>query len=211
MLNFLKEVFIELDEDRAIVIAQRCLVAGYNKQNVIKTLNEALTIIGRKYENREYMLSDLMMAGILYDQIINMSEFDLSHDIKKDVASGMIILGTVESDIHDIGKSIFKNLAIASGFDVIDLGTDVSPKKFLENIIKYRPDILAISAILTTTIKYIKETTYLLTVNGIRDNIRVIVGGGFVNDTMRKFVGADAFSNDALNGVDICKEWVNGK
>ncbi|MFZ7133135.1 MAG: cobalamin B12-binding domain-containing protein [Eubacteriales bacterium] len=211
MLNLLKKVFIDLDEDRAIIIAKRCLAAGYNKQDVIKALNEALAAIGYKYECKEYILSDLMMAGIIYEQIINMSEFDISQDIQKNIVSGLILLGTIESDIHDLGKSIFKNLAITSGFNVIDLGTDISPEEFFINIGKYKPDILAISSILTTTIPYIKETTQILTKNSLRDKVKIIIGGGIVNEVMCNFVGADAFSNDALNGVKICRSWVDGK
>lgn len=166
-------------------------------------------IIGKKYENDEYTLTDLMMAGILFQDIINMKEFDIAFDVNSYVQEGTIILGTVKTDIHDIGKSMFKSVALASGFKIVDLGVDVSPETFCKAVKSGEKCILALSAVLTTTIQYLRETVDELIKHDLRKNVKIIIGGSLVSEEICRYIGADAFSINALDGVNICKTWVN--
>ena len=211
MLTLLKEMFVNLDEDSVMSIAPRCLSAGFSKQDILTTLNKALEEIGQLYSDDKYTLSDLMMAGIIYEQVVNLAEFDISRDIEKSVSLGSILLGTIEGDIHDLGKSIFKSAAIATGFDVMDLGVDVKPEVFCNYVKTYKPDILAMSVILATSINYMKETIAKLSEEGLRDSLKIILGGSIVTQQVCDMVGADAYALNVLDGVDICKGWIDEK
>lgn len=208
MLALLKEMFISLDEDNVISLIPRCIASGCEHTDIFDTLNQAMTEIGAMYSNGVYTLSDLMMAGIIYDEVMKMPEFDISDKVIKCSSVGTILLGTIESDIHDLGKSIFKSAATAAGFDVIDVGIDVSPDVFCENVAKYHPDILAISAIMTTTLTYIQELIEKLEKTGLRSGVKIIIGGiGGVSEVYRK-IGADGFAENAFKGVEICRGWI---
>lgn len=209
MIELLKSLFVALDEDKVMSLAQRCVKANINKYLVITALNDALKIIGEKFERGEYTLSDLMMAGIIYEEVMSISEFDLSKEIKRNYNSGLIVLGTIESDMHDIGKSMFKNVAGASGFNVIDLGVNVSSEVFCEKIKKYKPDILGISAVLSTTIEFLYKTIEKIKQENLKDTLKIIIGGNMADDEICKLIGADACTNNALQGVEICKKWVS--
>ena len=209
MVDLLKSVFVALDEERLMILIQRCLKAKVSKYDIIAALNEALGIIGTKFEQGEYTLSDLMMAGIMYEQITNMKEMDVLRDLGSFSVSGTILLGTVQSDMHDIGKSMFRSAAGAFGFSVIDLGVDVSPEVFAERIRKYRPDILGISAVLTSALSYLKKTVDFLKEEGLRDSVKIIIGGNIADDTICSYIGADAYAVSAIDGVEICKKWVS--
>lgn len=211
MIELLKQLFVSLDEDKVINIALRCLSAGFTKNQIISALNNALEEIGIMYSDSIYTLSDLMMAGIMYEEIISRPEFDISCDIEKSVSIGTIILGTIENDIHDIGKSIFKSASVAAGFEVVDAGVDVLPEVFCDFVKTYKPDILAISSILTTTIPHIQKTIDLLKKENLRDNTKIIIGGSIMTSDICDYVGADAFTTNALDGLEICKQWMDNK
>lgn len=169
-------------------------------------IRKGLDKVGKKYEGGEYFLSELMYAGSLVEDTFELVEPQLSEDeIRK---MGTIVLGTVRNDIHDIGKNIFLMLARAEGFNVIDLGTDVEPKTFLQNVKKHDADIVGMSCLLTTTVQEMKTVVDLFKEEGIRKRVKVIIGGNAVNDEIGEEVGADHAALQAVNGVEICKQWV---
>ncbi|WP_392885531.1 B12-binding domain-containing protein [Eubacterium limosum] len=210
MLEALVSFFIELDEDKVIITIQRLIKAGIEKKKVVEALNKALDIIGKKYETGEYTLSDLMMAGILYEQIMEMDCIDISKSIEKTaLKNGMIVIGTIESDMHDIGKSLFKSVASTSGFKVVDLGVNVKPEIFCQKIKELNPDIVGISAVLTGAISHLRKAIDAITQEGLRDQVKIIIGGSVVDAAVCKEVGADGFTDDAIQGVEICQKWMN--
>lgn len=210
MLEALVSFFVELDEDKVIITIQRLIKAGIEKKKVVEALNKALDIIGKKYETGEYTLSDLMMAGILYEQIMEMDCIDISKSIEKTaLKNGMIVIGTIESDMHDIGKSLFKSVASTSGFKVVDLGVNVKPEIFCQKIKELNPDIVGISAVLTGAISHLRKAIDAITQEGLRDQVKIIIGGSVVDATVCKEVGADGFTDDAIQGVEICQKWMN--
>ncbi|MEM2178634.1 MAG: cobalamin-dependent protein [Candidatus Methanomethylicia archaeon] len=171
-----------------------------------KGLRKGLEEVGKRYEGGEYFLSELLFAATLMNDAMGV----LSPYLKKEKIEkiGKIVLGTVRGDIHDIGKNIFKMFAEASGFEVYDLGVDVEPEKFIEKIKETNSEILALSALLTTTLNEMKIVIDMLIKNGIREKVKVLLGGNAVTKEFAKEIGADAAALDAIEGIEICKKWV---
>lgn len=211
MIDQLIEAFVELDEALVKKLTKRAIRSGIKPYKIIEAVNFALREIGKGFETGEATLSDLMMSGILYEQIINLKEMHLYDLIEQTNVSGTILLGTIESDIHDIGKSIFKSGAIISGFKVMDIGVDVSSEIFVRNIIKYQPDILGISVVLTNAVEYIRRTIDRIEREGLRQNLKIILGGSFIDDEIMAFCGADGYANNILDGVKLCQKWMEEK
>lgn len=211
MIDQLIAAFVELDEKLVIKLTKRALRSGIGPIEIIDAVNVALGKIGKGFETGEATLSDLMMSGILYEQIINAKEMLLYDQIEQTNSSGVILLGTIETDIHDIGKSIFKSGAIISGFKIIDLGVDISSDIFVKNIIKYQPDILGISVVLTNAVSYIKTTIEAIEKEGLRQNLKIILGGSFIDDQIVKYCNADGYANNILDGVGLCQKWMEEK
>ena len=124
---------------------------------------------------------------------------------------GKVVIGTVKGDIHDIGKNIVTFMLDVNGFDVLDLGVDVSPQKFVEAIQDFKPQVVGLSGFLALAYDAMKETIEAIKKAGLRDKVKVMVGGGQVSDEVRKYTGADAYGKDAMAGVSLAKEWVGAK
>lgn len=171
-----------------------------------KGLRKGLEEVGKRYEAGEYFLSELLFSALLMNDAMEV----LSPYLKKEKIEkiGKIVLGTVRGDIHDIGKNIFKMFAEASGFEVYDLGVDVEPENFINKIKETNAEILALSALLTTTLNEMKTVIDMLIKNGIREKVKVLLGGNAVTKEFAKEIGADAAALDAIEGVEICKKWV---
>jgi len=168
-------------------------------------IRRGLEIVGQKYEGGEYFLSELLYAGSLVTDL-----FEMLKPLMKNQPfqlKGMIVLGTVRGDIHDIGKNIFKMLADSTGFDVHDLGVDVEPTAFVDEIKKSRSQILGLSALLTTALAEMKNTMDTLGASGVRGGLRVLLGGNAVEKEFGSEIGADAAALDAVEGLEICKTW----
>lgn len=170
-------------------------------------LRRGLEEVGRKYENGEYFLSELLYAASLMDDALQILKPHLKN--QKMEREGVIVLGTVRGDIHDIGKNIFRMFAQASGFEVYDLGVDVEPEKFIEKLVQTKANMLALSALLTTTRNEMKIIVDMLVKKGIRNEVKVLLGGNAVTKEFAKEIGADAAALDAVEGVEICKRWVS--
>jgi len=208
MLDFLEESFINLDEELSIKLIKRCINAGYQPADIIVRINNALNHIGKEFETGEITLSDLMMSGLIYEEVLSMKEMQIQKNSVSSNYKGTILLGTIETDIHDIGKTLFKSGAILSGFKVIDIGVNVSAEIFLKNIIKYQPSILAISIILTSAIDYLKNTIEKIEQEGLRNNLKIIVGGNAIDAEVNEYVKADGYTTNINEGVRMCEEWI---
>lgn len=199
-----------LDLEHVKSIVQEALDAGIPPYEIAaKGLGKGMDIVGKRYENHEYFLPELVVAGeVMY------AGLDVVKPLlkgKKDESRGVIVAGTVEGDIHDIGKNLFVTLATAAGFEVYDLGSDVSPKKFVEKVKEVNANVLGVSALITTTMDKMKNVIDELEKIGIRDKVKVIVGGAPLTEGFAKKIGADAFAPDALDGVRLCRQWIEQK
>lgn len=170
-----------------------------------KGLRKGLDEVGRRYEAGEYFLSELLFGASMMDEAMKILAPQLR--AQKLERKGQVVLGTVRGDIHDIGKNIFKMFAEGAGFEVHDLGVDVSPDDFVRTAIEKNPDVLGLSALLTTTTPEMKIVIDDLQKAGIRGKVKVLLGGNAVTNQFGEEIGADAVALDAVQGVDFCKEW----
>lgn len=209
MIDTIIDLFINFDEERLLITIERALKAGIEKQEIINAVNAAMDIIKKKYGDEELTISDLMMASLLYERVMELKCIsDAMHSKPQNEKQYRILLLTIESDLHDIGKSIFKNIAIASGFDVIDLGVDIKPEMICEKIKEYQPDIVGISIILTNAAAYLKKAMELIKKENLRNGIKIIIGGSAIDTAACKAIEADAFTDDAGQGIEICQNWM---
>jgi 5-methyltetrahydrofolate--homocysteine methyltransferase len=170
-------------------------------------LRKGLEEVGKRYESGEYFLSELLFSASLVNEVMLILEPHLKEVKPKKL--GSIVLGTVKGDIHDIGKNIFKMFAQASGFEVYDLGVDVDVQKFIEKLEQTEAEILALSALLTTTRNYMKVVIDAIIQKGMRKNLKILLGGNAVDKKFAEEIGADAAAIDAIEGIEICKRWIS--
>lgn len=197
---------VELNEEKLLKILDERLRLGDNPVDIINDVKKAAEIIGNKYESGEYFVADLIVAGEVMKKVMEKLKPLLGKVVAK--KKGRIVVGTVEGDIHDIGKNLFIILAEAAGFEVIDLGVDVPSSKFVRAVKEHNPDVLAMSCLLTLGIENMKKTVEALNKAGLRDRVKVIIGGSPITAEISKYIEADAYATDALEGVKICLTWV---
>ena len=199
---------IEMDIRNAKGACKKAIAEGIDPYEFIEmAITKALTIIGNKFENEEFFLPELFMAAEIVKKSMKILEPHIKSSEKKKNL-GKVVIGTAKSDMHDIGKNIMSFFLEAEGFEVIDLGVDVSPEKFVETVRKEKPDILAISALITLTMPEVSNTMKALEDANIRNEVKVIVGGAPITQEFIEDIGADALAVNAIDGVKKCKRWV---
>ena len=171
-----------------------------------KAVRPGMTIVGQKYEAGEYFLAELLYAGSLVTDLLKILEPAMKS--QQLTSKGVIVLGTVRGDVHDIGKNIFKTLAEGSGFEVHDLSVDVDPTSFTDETAKNNPDIVALSALLTTSLAEMKNTVHSLTARTSENKPKIILGGNAVTKGFADEIGAHA-AIDAVEGIELCKRWTS--
>lgn len=181
---------------------QECLAA-------LGAAQEGMGVVGKYYEQGEYYIGDLIFAGEILSGAVNILSQILEGESHE--KTGTIVIGTVQGDLHDIGKKIFSRIAEISGFEIYDLGIDVPASEFVRKAKEVNADIVGLSGILTMAIKEMQFVVEELVNEGIRNDLKVIIGGNCVNDEVCKFVGADAATKNAASGVEICRKWMEEK
>jgi methanogenic corrinoid protein MtbC1 len=169
-------------------------------------LRAGLQQVGTKYEAGEYFLAELLFAATILDEVMEVIRPRLDKDAIK--RSGTVLLGTVRGDMHDIGKNVFKMMAEAAGFRVVDLNVDVDPEVFVEESKTVRPHVLGLSCLLTTALPETKVVVEMLSQSGIRNELHVLLGGNAVTKEFARDIGADAAALNAVEGVDLCRKTV---
>lgn len=200
---------IDLDDDLTVKLVREKLAGNAEPQDVLAALTKGMNEVGRKYTEKEYFLSDLVMAGEVFKQAMVEIQPRLAADDTKKL--GTVVIGTVQGDLHDIGKNIMAALLQNNGFRVIDLGVDVPPAKFVETVVSNNADILAMSGILTLAVDPMRETVGMLKDKGLRDKVKVMIGGLPIDEMWVKEVGADAGTDDAFEGLTIIKNHMGVK
>ncbi len=201
----------QLNEEKVVQLASEVLNEGLGPVDVLELINEGMNRVGKLYESKEYYIADLIMAGIIFKEVLELDKMNEHFHSRKHKKIAKVILGTIKGDIHDIGKDIFRGMLETSSFEVIDLGVDVPKEVFIKKVMDYQPDIVGISGVLTSTLEAMKEVIEGLDETGLRDKVKIIVGGNHLNEDACKYIGADGFANDASVGVKVCREWVNFK
>jgi 5-methyltetrahydrofolate--homocysteine methyltransferase len=207
MSEELVNAIAEMKEEEAIQLVRDMLDKGVKPMAILDAARQAMDIIGQRYEKGIYFLPELMMAGEIMGQIAEILKPKLaeSPEVKR---LGRVLIGTVQGDIHDIGKNIVTFMLDANGFEVLDLGVDVPPQKFVEAVRDFQPQVVGLSGFLTLAFDSMKETIQALEAAGLRDKVKVMIGGGSVDEHVRAYTGADAYGRDAVAGVSLARKWV---
>ena len=195
----------EMRENDALKIASQMLDAGASPLEVLEACRNAMEIIGRRFETGDCFIPELMLAGEILSQIsaIVKPRMSQSAESKK---LGKVIVGTVQGDIHDIAKDIVVFMLDINGFEVTDLGVDVPPAKFVEAVKQAGAKIVGLSGFLTLAFDPMKDTVAALKAAGLND-VKVMIGGGQIDEQIRQYTGADAYGKDAMAAVAIAKSW----
>ncbi len=207
MSEFISEV-VELNEDK---VKEMIRTKIENKEDPLKIMNEVKTAmkqIGVKFEQKVYFLPDLILSGEILRDIFEQLGPKLKESGKQEQKIGKDLLGTVAGDIHDIGKDVVKFMLDANGFEVMDLGVDVPTGQFAEKMKEYKPDVLALSGFLTLTYDAMKETIQKIKDAGLRNTVKIMIGGGTIDESIVDYVGADAFGLSAVDAVKLAKKWI---
>jgi len=197
--------FVEFEGGEVKRLVGEALESGCGPHEVIEeALRPAMRIVGERFERGEYFLPELVEAGDLFNEVLEELLLPLIEREASGSRVGRVVIGTVKGDLHDIGKNLVATMLRVNGFEVIDLGVDVPPERFVEAVEKYRPDILGMSALLTTTMLEMKNVIDALKSAGLRDKVKVIVGGAAVDEDYAREIGADAYAENAVEAVEKC-------
>ncbi len=207
LLNLIRDSLASLDMDSTLKHVSEALKHSISIMDIVNSLSEGMRLIGKKYENGEYFIAELTVAVEIFNEAMNILKPKIlgGREMKH---IGKVIIGTVEGDLHDVGKNLVKTVLEVNGFKVVDLGVDVSPERFVEAVKQYKPDIVGISTLLTSTMINIERIIKALESNGLRDEIKIIIGGAPVTQQFTESIGADAYGENAFKAVEICRKLV---
>ena len=203
------EAIIELDEQAALELADGRIKSGTEPVEILERCREGMSLVGEKFESGDLFLSEMIMAAEIFNQIMNIVRPHLKSALSE--PRGKVVIGTVEGDVHDIGKNIAIALLKAEGFDIVDLGVDVPPATFVEAIREHEPDIVGMSSLLTVALETTKQTIDAITEAGLRDKVRIIVGGGRIDSHATEYIKPDASTDNAAQGVRMCIGLMRGE
>jgi methanogenic corrinoid protein MtbC1 len=210
MSKELVNAIAEMREQDALKLAKEMLEGGSDPLAILDAAREAMGIVGKRYEEGTYFLPELILSGVMLNQIADMVKPKLTKaaEMKR---HGKVLIGTVQGDIHDIGKDIVVFMLDVNGFEVRDLGIDVPPQKFVDAIKDFQPQVVGLSGFLTLAFDAMKDTVEAIKKAGQRDKVKIMIGGGQISDEIKKYTGADAYGKDAMAGVSLAQEWVGVK
>lgn len=196
----------DLDEDGVLQQVRQRLSRGDDPLRIIEDCNEGMRLVGQRYERGEYYVSGLIMSGEIFREVVELVQPLLPQKVQGQ-PSGKVLVGTVSGDIHDIGKNIAGMLLVCYGFTVIDLGVDVPPAVFASKAIEVRPDVVGLSGLITASFDAMKTTVAALRAQAQeqRCSFPIVIGGGMIDEQVCRFVGADYWVSNAMDGVRLCQ------
>lgn len=203
MNDDLIKAIANLEEENALHIVKQKIKAGETSLEIVEQCKQGVEIVGKKYSEEIYYLSDLIMSEEILSRIMEI--LDLHFPESSEQNGTKIVIGTIEGDIHDLGKNIVINLLRSHGFDVYDLGVDVKPEEFIDAVKETGAKILGISVLITFSINSVKKVIDMLTDSGLREQVTVVLGGYPINELIKKYTGADFFETDAVRAVELFK------
>ena len=202
------DAIVDLDEPTALELADEMIKSGVDPVEILEKCRRGMSIVGERFESGDFFLSEMVMAAEIFNQIMEQIRPRLKRSITE--PRGKIVIGTVEGDVHDIGKNIVVALLEAEGFEVVDLGVDVPPGRFVEAIREHEPDIVGMSSLLTVALESTKKTVDAIEEAGLRDRVKVIVGGGRIDSHAAEYIRPDASTDNAAQGVKLCAMLMGG-
>jgi methanogenic corrinoid protein MtbC1 len=211
-LSVLTQAVGDLEEEKVIKLLEEFVAANPGEaeaNEVVRACQRGMAIVGELFEKEDYFIGDLIFAGELLTAAIDIVIPVLSGGNSEKL--GKMVLATVEGDLHDIGKNIFKSMVEAAGFEVYDLGIDVPAGAILEKVMEVKPEIVGLSGVLTLALNSMKNTVDALKEAGLREEVKILIGGHPVTAEACRTIGADAYTSNAATGVKICQEWLKQK
>ncbi len=208
----LVEGLADMNEDEALPLAKRMLLEDKaDPMRVLELCRAAMDIVGKRFEEGEYFLPELVLAGEMLDTIGAVAK-PLIKAAGGGAAQthGRVLIGTVHGDLHDIGKNIVTFMLDINGFEVKDIGIDVPVARFVEEIRGFKPSVVGLSGFLTLAFDSMKETVQAIEAEGLRDQMKIMIGGGQVDEAVRTYTGADAYGSNAVAAVTLCRRWLPG-
>lgn len=210
MTESLIHALVELQEAEALQKAKQLLDEGTDPMNILEACSKAMKTVGKRFEQGEYFLPHLIMAGVMLKQISETIK-PLIKEEKPEAGRGRVLMGTVKGDIHDIGKNMVIFLLEVNGFQVRDIGIDQPLERFVEAIREFQPQVVGMSGLLTLAFDSMKETVRAIEDAGLREKVRIMIGGAQVTEQVKDYTGADAYGPDALAGVRLVEQWIGGE
>jgi methanogenic corrinoid protein MtbC1 len=210
MSEKLVNAIADMREEEALKLVKEMVEGGSEPMAILESARAAMTIVGQRYDEGTYFLPELILAGEILNEITDVIKPELAQ-LPAIERHGKVVIGTVKGDIHDIGKNIVTFMLDVNGFEVLDLGVDVSPEKFVETIRDAQPQVVGLSGFLTLAFDTMKETIDAIEAAGLRDGVKIMIGGGQVTEEVREYAGADAYGRDAVAGVSLARQWLGGR
>jgi len=198
----------DMKEEEALRLVDELLAQGEDPQKILDLSSQAMQVVGGRYQEGTYFLPELIMSGEMLRKIGEVLKPLMAAQTQETSKLGTVVLGTVRGDIHDIGKDIVGFMLEVNGFDVIDLGIDQPEENFVGAVRENHPQVLALSGFLSVAFDSMKSTIAQVEAAGLRDDLKIIIGGGQMDDTVRRYTGADAYGDDAMAAVAFAKETV---
>jgi methanogenic corrinoid protein MtbC1 len=195
----------DLDEKKVYDLVEERIKKNVPAMEIIQACNDGMVAIGEFFSTGKYFISQLIFSAEILKTVMKRLE-PLLQGVKSGPSAGKVVIGTVKGDIHDIGKNIVITLLRGSGFEVTDLGVDVPAEKFIAALKETGAKVLGMSALLNFTYPEMKHVVEEVAKAGLRDRVKIIIGGTPVNEQVRQFTGADFYAADAIVGVNICKK-----
>ncbi len=207
----LKEAIANLEEETAIRLLTQKVEAGDEPSEILEELRNGMEVLGQRFADCEYSLGELIMGAEIFKECMDIIKPSLEKNLSSTL--GRVVIGTVKGDIHDLGKNIVASMFTGAGFDVHDVGVDIPPERFIEKIREVGADIVGLSCLLTSTLESMRNTVSMIRGSGL--NTKIMVGGGVFSrgtgDTIIRIDGADGFGKDAIEAVNLAREWVTDR
>jgi len=207
MSDELFDAVVNMRENEALETTRVLLEGGADALGILDTCTKAMETVGKRFEEGKYFLPELMLAG---EMLVQISELVKPHIKGERITEkkGRVLIGTVEGDIHDIGKDMVVFLLDVNGYEVLDVGIDTPPEKFVNGIKEFQPQVVGMSGLLTLAYDSMKKTVDAIREAGLRDKVKIMLGGGQISEDVREFSGADAIGKDAVAGVSLTNKWI---
>ena len=205
------KAIVELKPDELTASVKTRIDNGADPVHILDECREGMRIVGELFQKGQYYLAEMMLAAEIFKKAVDILEPYLSKSKLSDGSLGRVVLATLKGDVHDLGKNILSSLLKAQGFEVYDLGVDVDPKLMVEKVKAVNPDLVGFSALITTVFASMKEAAEMLEKEGLRDRLKLMIGGGVTSPILKDHIGADFQTLDATEGVKYCLNAVGAK
>jgi methanogenic corrinoid protein MtbC1 len=209
-LDKIRDLMADLNEEPFLSLVADRLAAGIDPMQIVEACRDGMTLVGTRFAAQEYFVSDLLVSAEIFNGAMTMIGPKLPARKEGD-SQVKVVFGTVQGDIHDIGKNLVVAMLRCSGFEVYDVGINTPPQVFIDKLRETGAAVLGLSGLLTTAYPSMEATVRALTAANLRDKVKVMIGGGLVDDHVRAYVGADAWGHDAIEAVQLAKNLAGGQ